>query len=128
MLRQKGLSKINRIGLIVLTIALIISPFLAYYNPFHQSKAVGGGFVGNQSVKTITTNASSTSQTPNVFSEIKGNFLVAAITTYDPSISVSSISDTQSDTYHHIITSTKYEDTEFWYANFTGTNFAANTV
>lgn len=106
---------------------LIVLPFVTLYGIDHETKAVGGGFFDSQSNNKTTNGTTVTLSTTNN-ANVKGVYLVALVTTYASAINVSSISDTQSDVWHKIIDSHKYEDTELWYANYTGTNFASLTV
>jgi hypothetical protein len=92
-----------------------------------QSTALGGGFI-RQSTTTQTINATTTTIVTNAATNYKGVYEVLGITTFNPSITVSGISDTQGNTYHPSIQSKTFEDTEIWYANYTGTNFGADTI
>lgn len=133
MLKQKAISKYNRIGLVLLTLALILSPFVAYYNPFvKQSKAIGGGWItGN--TNSVTTNAttntiSGQNDQRNNPANIDGTYIVILASSFSAGITVSSVSDTVGDTYHFLVGSHVKQDAEIWVANYTKTNFAANTV
>ena len=128
---MRHFDKEKKIGLIIIIMWILgLSLFIGFQLNQKQTKAVGGGFLAGNNVQrssnaTIQTVGFGAGTLPF---EIDGYYILVMTTSFSPSINVSSIADTVGNTYNKIIQSNKYEDTEIWYANYTKTNFAANTI
>jgi hypothetical protein len=123
---KKQLDKEKKIGVMAIIIWILCSSLFIGLR-LNTSNSTGGGYVFQATVNT-TSNATSITRTASGALSIQGIYYVLEITSFNPSITVTSVTDTLGNIYTRAIQSHKYEDAEIWYANFTKTNFNGNTI